>query len=58
MKRWRWPDDFEWPYWEPRDVWVGLFWEYGFDRLTRDAALNVYICLVPCFPMRLIWRER
>lgn len=27
---------------EPRDVWVGLFW----DR--RHDGLHFYVCLVPC----------
>jgi hypothetical protein len=27
---------------EPRDVWVGLFW----DR--RDAGAWLYVCIVPC----------
>ena len=27
---------------EPRDVWVGVFW----DR--RDDGLWLYVCLVPC----------
>jgi hypothetical protein len=27
--------------WEPRDVWVGLFW----DR--RQDGLHIYVCLVP-----------
>ena len=31
---------------EPRDVWVGLYW----DTATYPA-LSVYVCLVPCFPL-------
>lgn len=35
---------------EPRDLWVGLFW----DR--RPDGLHVYVCLVPC--LVLYWRLR
>ncbi len=33
--------------WEPRDVWVGLFW-----RKTR-IALHLYICFVPLVPLHV-----
>jgi hypothetical protein len=46
------PDSFKGPYWEPRDVWFGAFW----DR-TR-TGLHVYLCLVPCFPIRLTWEPQ
>ena len=48
----------EWkgPYWEPRDIWVGIYW--NFERRSRMRHLDVYIILVPCFPIRLTWRER
>jgi hypothetical protein len=44
--------------WEPRDMWVGVYW-------TRDEVapgvplLTVYVCVVPCLPIRLcaIWRN-
>lgn len=41
--------------WEPRDLWVGLFWR------RTELALHVYLCLVPCFPfhvsiLRARWR--
>jgi hypothetical protein len=39
---------------EPRDLWVGIFW----DRAGRTTTLEtdrqhyrVYVCLVPCFPV-------
>lgn len=40
-------------YFEPRDLWVGLYW-----NLTRGSGaneLNVYVCLLPCLPIRLRW---
>ena len=46
------------PYWEPRDLWVGGYWAW--DERRRDGRLmqeflSVYICLVPCLPIRLRW---
>ena len=38
------------PKFEPRDIWVGVFW----DR--RDDGVWLYICLVPC--VVLIGRPR
>lgn len=32
---------------EPRDMWVGLFW----DRLA-DGWTALYVCVVPCFVVR------
>jgi hypothetical protein len=38
-------------YFEKRDIWVGIFVDPQPDRLT------VYVCLVPCVPIRLTWRK-
>lgn len=38
-------------YFEPRDCWMGLFW----DR--RADGLYVYVCLIPCVPLRIVWRR-
>jgi hypothetical protein len=40
-------------YWEIRDLWVGCYW--GFDRRGRMWKLTVYLCLIPCLPLRLTW---
>lgn len=32
---------------EPRDLWVGVFW----DR--RPGELRVYVCLLPALPLLL-----
>ncbi len=33
---------------EPRDLWVGLFW-----NARTEKHLEFYLCAVPCFPVRL-----
>lgn len=35
---------------EPRDVWVGVYW-----TRTAEGGLDVYLCVVPCLPLRLRW---
>ena len=32
--------------WEPRDLWVGIYWNHSKFETT------VYICLIPCLPVR------
>ena len=43
--------------WEPRDLWVGIYWnkvraEYG------HARLDVYVCVLPMLPIRLCYYWR
>jgi hypothetical protein len=42
---------------EPRDLWVGLSWDFA--RRGRMWLLKVYVCIVPCLPVRLTfgWRR-
>lgn len=46
------------PYWEPRDIWIGVYWVWEElwlgDRLILEF-LSVYVCLLPCFPIRMRW---
>lgn len=35
---------------EPRDVWVGLYWDRRYD------GLHVYVCLIPMIVMH--WTKR
>lgn len=54
MRRWSWKG----PYWEPRDVWLGVYWTRETrtrgDELMLDF-LSIYVCLVPCLPVRVRW---
>ena len=36
--------------WEPRDLWFGVYWRT--DRARGYRELVLYICLVPCLPLR------
>lgn len=33
------------------DLWVGVFWNYKYP------FLEVWICLVPCFPIHIVWNN-
>lgn len=50
---------------EPRDLWVGIYWNwdeaYGLDDDDSGfygviALLHIYICIIPCFPIHLKWK--
>jgi hypothetical protein len=32
---------------EPRDIWIGLFWRY------TDIALHLYVCVLPLVPLHI-----
>lgn len=34
---------------EPRDLWVGVYW----DHRIQGRLLRIYVCLVPCLPLVL-----
>ncbi len=59
----RWPDEWKGPYREPRDVWLGVFWDHDEAKITRPdwsgvdyyERLTLYVCLLPCLPIRLRW---
>lgn len=56
-----WRPSWRGPYWEPRDLWLGIYWDYTHwwepAARRRVRRLTVYLCLVPCFPIRLTWRS-
>ena len=46
------------------DIWIGLFWRKGKTCMAQGAPsyalpicklVEVWICLVPCFPIHLQW---
>lgn len=51
--------------WEPRDLWIGVFWRLerwraeitGWDRKHGDLrnpwSLHIYVCLVPTVPLHI-----
>ena len=53
--------------WEPRDAWVGVFWNRASADAPRtsdqtfsgqrDRFLLVDVCLVPCLPLAVAWRR-
>ena len=55
----RWPDYWKGPYWEPRDIWIGVYWDSTRDRLMGASVgvrrVHVYVCIAPCLPVRLTW---
>jgi hypothetical protein len=39
---------------EPRDLWIGLYWNSGtFGASNQFTRIDVYICIVPLFPIHL-----
>jgi len=41
--------------WEPRDCWLGLFWDRTEDPGDpRRQAFILYVCIVPCLPVCLV----
>jgi hypothetical protein len=36
---------------EPRDLWVGVFWDF-----PNAVRFNVYVTVIPCLPYLLSWR--
>ncbi len=46
--------------WEPRDLWVGIYWDVmkviSTNYELKDShyiILKIYICLIPCFPIMI-----
>ncbi len=54
---WGWAHGFGWTLSlliEPRDLWVGVFWTWD-----TGGMLSIYLCVVPCVPIRLtLWGLR
>ncbi len=40
--------------WEPRDAWIGVFWNVAHVNDDGDRAVLIYVSLIPCLPLCLI----
>lgn len=47
----------KWRFWdigvkfEPRDLWIGVYWDY------RARSLWIYVCAVPMFPLFIVFQH-
>jgi len=54
----RWPDAWKGPYWEPHAIWCGISWTRETTQVAKHErydVFTVYVCLVPCFQIRMTW---
>lgn len=42
--------------WEPRDLWVGAYWRMDGWGVVRE--LTIYLCILPCVSLKMVWRTR
>jgi hypothetical protein len=43
---------------EPRDAWVGVYWNFNPYFDYTYGTLDVHLCILPFVPLRLtIWRQ-
>lgn len=48
---------FEWLF-EPRDLWIGVYWTvkpWGDVKGNVDRYVEIYVCFVPCLPIKISW---
>jgi hypothetical protein len=45
----------------PNDLWVGIYWKRTnaiLDSGPSAAATDVYVCIIPCFPIHItVWHR-
>jgi len=40
---------------QPRDIWVGVYWYLTRSIESHYRKLDVYVCIIPMFPIHLRW---
>lgn len=40
---------------EPRDLWIGVFWMHSKSVESAYQNLTVYVCILPILPIRFEW---
>lgn len=47
---------------EPRDLWLGVYWKYRRSIESRARWLDLYICILPTLPIHIMfawgWKVR
>ena len=38
---------------EPRDLWIGLFWRINREMRPPYCTLHIYLCLIPLVPLHI-----
>jgi hypothetical protein len=40
---------------EPRDLWLGVYWDWAEGLMDHPRVLVTYIGLIPMLPLRIEW---
>jgi hypothetical protein len=40
---------------EPRDLWVGIYWDRDQSPANNRYELHLFICLIPTLPIHVWW---
>jgi len=43
---------------EPRDLWIGLFWRINREMPAPFYTLHFYICIIPIIPLHITILKR
>lgn len=44
--------------WKPQDCWIGAFWKRKQMRWGDMAQTDLWLCIVPMFPLHICWLWR